>query len=240
MQQRKGRVPCLGILGAFLVVWTGFFGCFDSKEPVPPEVLIQVNQSVVTVDVFDRAVEDTTPVYPEVDIDAALLAEIQLRILKQLTERLILLERARELNIQVSDEELEGAIASIKSDYPKGEFKHMLLEQAVFFPQWKNDLRVRLLMEKVVDHELEPRIQITSEEMSAYYERNYRSSGPHPGQAEDVSNVDAIIVQQVRNSKKEAAYREWLAELEKRYTLNVNQTAWDRIMNTALDRVGIR
>ena len=230
MQQRRWRYRCLGIVWAFLVVWAGFFGCSDSKGPVSPEVLIQINDSVVTVDDFERAVQDTTDDFPtDMDMDAGILADIQLRILNQLTERLILLERARELNIQIDDTELERVIASIKSDYPRGEFDQVLLEQAVSFHQWKNDLRIRLLMEKVVDHELEPRIHITPEEISEYYEKNYKSSRSNPDEKEAVSNIDAIIVQQVRNSKKEAMYRSWMTALEKQYTLKVNQAAWDKI-----------
>ena len=209
-----------------------FPGCSESKGPVSPEVLIQINDSVVTVDTFDRAVEDSMADFPtDMDMDAGILADIQLRILNQLTERLILMERARELNIHVSDAELEVAVASIKSDYPKGEFDQVLLEQAVSFQQWKNELRIRLLMEKVVDHELEPRIRITPEEISDYYEQHYRSSGSDPDKEADESNIDDIIVQQVRNSKKETMYREWMTGLEKQYTLNVNQAAWDRIVN---------
>jgi hypothetical protein len=231
MQQCQWRYRCLGILGAILVLWVGFFGCSDAKGPVSPEILIQINDSVITVDAFDRAVQDSMAGFPtDMDIDAGILADIQFRILNQLTERLLLLERARELNIQVSDAELEVVIASIKSDYPKGEFKQVLLEQAVSFQQWKNDLRIRLLMIKVVDHELEPRIRITPEEISDYYEKHYKSSGSDPDKDTDVSSIDAIIVQQVRNIKKEAMYREWMEALEKQYTLNLNQTAWDRIV----------
>ena len=231
MQQRQWRYRCLGIVWAILVAWVGFFGCSDSKGPVSPEVLIQINDRVVTVDAFERAVQDTTGDFPtDMDMDAGMLADIQLRILNQLTERLILMERARELNLQISDAELEEVIASIKADYPKGEFAQVLLEQAVSFQQWKNDLRIRLLMVKVVDHELEPRIHITPEEISDYYERHYRASGSDADKEEDASNIDAIIVQQVRLSKKEAMYREWMAALEKQYTLNVNQVAWDRIV----------
>jgi hypothetical protein len=86
-------------------------------------------------------------------------------------------------------------------------------------------------MVKVVDHELEPRIHITSEEISDYYEQHYRVSGSDADKEGDASNIDAIVVQQVRHSKKEAMYREWMAALEKQYTLNVNQVAWDRIVN---------
>ena len=231
MQQHQWRYRCPGILWAVMIVWTGLLGCSDPKGPVPPEVLIRINDSVVTVGAFDRAVADTTADFPtDMDIDAEILADIQHRILNQLTERLILIERARELNIQISDTELEEVIASIKSDYPKGEFDQVLLEQAVSFHQWKNELRIRLLMEKVVEHELEPRIRITPEEISDYYEQHYRSSGSDPDKEEDVSNIDAIILQQVRAVKKEAMYREWIQVLGKQYTLNVNQVAWNRIV----------
>ena len=231
MHQHQWRYRCPGILWAVVIVWTGLLGCSDSKGPMPPEVLIRINDSVVTVGAFDRAVADTTADFPtDMDIDAEILADIQHRILNQLTERLILIERAGELNIQISDPELEEVIASIKSDYPKGEFDQVLLEQAVSFHQWKNELRIRLLMEKVIDHELEPRIRITPEEISDYYERHYRASGSDADKEEDASNIDAIIVQQVRLSKKEAMYREWMAALERQYTLNVNQVAWDRIV----------
>lgn len=232
MQRLQWHHGYHGIFWAILLAWAGFLGCSDSKGPVSPEVLIQINDSFVTVDTFERAVQDTTDDFPtDMDMDAGVLADIRLRILNQLTERLILIERARELNLQISNTELEEVVASIKADYPKGEFDQVLLEQAISFQQWKNDLRIRLLMVKVVDHELEPRIHITPEEISDYYEKHYRASGSDPDKQEDVSNIDAIILQQVRNSKKEALYREWMNTLEKQYTLNVNQVAWDKIVN---------
>lgn len=232
MQRLQWHHGYHGKFWAILLAWAGFLGCSDSKGPVSPEVLIQINDSFVTVDTFERAVQDTTDDFPtDMDMDAGVLADIRLRILNQLTERLILIERARELNLQISNTELEEVVASIKADYPKGEFDQVLLEQAISFQQWKNDLRIRLLMVKVVDHELEPRIHITPEEISDYYEKHYRASGSDPDKQEDVSNIDAIVLQQVRNSKKEALYREWMNTLEKQYTLNVNQVAWDKIVN---------
>ena len=228
MQQRRRRYRCVGIWGTLLVIGAGIWGCSDAKSPGLPEVLIRIKDSVITVDAFNRAVQDTLAGFPtDADLDAGTLAEIQLRTLNQLTERLLLLERAKELHIRVSDAELQEVIASIKSDYPEGEFKQMLLEQAVSLHHWENDLRIRLLMEKVVDHELEPRIRITPEEISDYYEQHY---GSDPDGAEEFPNLEAVIVQQVRNNKKEAMYREWITTLKKQYALNVNQAAWDRIV----------
>jgi hypothetical protein len=140
------------------------------------------------------------------------------------------MEKARELDIQISDAELEEVIASIKADYPKGEFDQVLIEQAVSYSQWKSDLRIRLLMIKVIDHELEPRIQISPEEISDYYEKHYAAWESDSDKKEDISKIESRIIQQVRNSKKEAMYREWMAALEKQYTLSVNQVAWKKIV----------
>jgi len=127
-----------GIMGVVWIIWAGIIACSNPNGSVSPEVFIQVNDNIVTVDAYLREVDEARADYSvDSEIDAAVLAKIQLRILNQLTERLILLERAKELGIQLSDEELEGAIASIKSDYPKGEFDHVLLEQAVSYSQWK-------------------------------------------------------------------------------------------------------
>ncbi|MBW2514097.1 MAG: SurA N-terminal domain-containing protein [Deltaproteobacteria bacterium] len=231
MQQHQWRYRCLGIAWAILVVWPGFFGCSESKKSASTEVLIQINDSVITVDDFNRAFDNTLDEYPEdIDLDAEILTDIQHRILYQLTERLILMEKARELDIQIGDAELEKVIASIKADYPKGEFDQVLIEQAISYPQWKNDLRIRLLMIKVIDHELEPRIQITQQEISDYYEKHYKASGSDPDNKEDISNIESSIIQQVRNRKKEAMYREWMAALKKQYSLNVNQVAWNKIV----------
>ena len=219
-----------GIMGVVWIIWAGFIACSNPNGSVSPEVFIQINENIVTVDAYLREVDEARADFSvDNEIDAAVLAKIQLRILNQLTERLILLERAKELGLQVSDEELEGVIASIKSDYPKGEFDQVLLEQAVSYSQWKNDMRIRMLMEKVIDHELEPRIRITPEEISAFYEKHYVLPEMSPDQPADAAEVENSIIQQVRNNKKEILYREWLATLKKRFNVSVNQAAWDRI-----------
>jgi len=219
------------LIGAALLIWAVAVGCTDAKTPAPPEVFMQVNERVVTVDEFHQAVDEATATFnPDQEADAAVLTEFKLRILNQLAERMVLLERAQELDIHISDEELDARVASIKSDYPKGEFKQVLIEQAVSYPQWKNDLRIRLLMEKVVNHELDPKVEVTPEELSVYYEKHYATSEGAEAQHESPADIDTLIVQQVRNSKKEALYRDWLAALKKKYTLTVNQDAWERIM----------
>ena len=220
-----------GVVWSALFIWAGLIACSNSNEPEVPEVFITVNQSMVTVDAYLREVDEVTAnILNKKDSDKDVMAAIHLRVLNQLTERLIVFERAKELGIGVDDQELDARVASIKADYPKGEFEQVLLEQAVSFTEWKNDIRTRLLMQKVIDLELDPKIQVTSEEISAYYEQHYASSETQANQETDSNDFETTILQQVRNKKKEALYRVWLENLKRRYKVYVNQVVWDRII----------
>jgi len=220
-----------GVVWAAMVLWAGLIACSNSSDPEVPAVLIQVNASVVTVDVYLGEVDEAAAdILADVDAKTEVMANIRLRVLNQLTERLIVFERAKELGIEVNDQELDARVASIKVDYPKGEFEQVLLEQAVSYAEWKNDLRKRLLMQKVIDQELEPKIELSSEEISAYYEQHYASSEMQPNQDTDTGDLENTILQHVRNKRKELLYSDWLENLKRRYKVSVNQAVWNRII----------
>ena len=223
-------VQICGVVWAIIFLLIGMIACSSSNEPEVPEVFIRVNESMLTVDAYLREVDEVAAdILVNKDSDNKVMVDIRLRVLNQLTERLIVFERAKELGIGVNDQELDALVASIKADYPKGEFEQVLLEQAVSYVEWKNKMRTRLLMQKVIDQELEPKIRVTSEEISAYYEQHYASSETQPNQGADTGDLETIILQQVRNTKKEALYRDWLENLKQRYHVQVNQAVWDRI-----------
>ena len=220
-----------GMMWVAILFGANLIACSSSSEPEAPEVFIQVNESRITVAAYLREVDEATAdILVEKDSDGVDVANIRLRVLNQLTERLIVFERAKELGIQVNEHELDALVASIKADYPEGEFEQVLLEQAVSYVEWKNDMRTRLLMQKVIDQELEPQIRVTSEEISAYYERHYAKTGAQSNQANDTNELETTILKQVRNKKKEALYRDWLENLKRRYHVHVNQAVWDRII----------
>lgn len=225
--------PCCSLflhsLGMFLIA-IFVSGCSRTEDNFQRAYLIQVNDSVITVEDFQKSFENATAEFPAgSEIDPTILSEIRLRLLNQLTERLILMERAKELSITVSDQTLENEVSSIKADYPKGEFEQVLLEQAVSYSHWRKDLRIRLLMEKVIDEELNPHITVTPEDIAVYYEENaeiLESNSDGEGIDKD---INAVIIQQVRNKKKETAYRLWIKALQIRYTINVNKEAWEKV-----------
>jgi hypothetical protein len=193
--------------------------------------LIRVGNSAVTVSEFNHAVEAAAEeAYPgEQEISAASQNDLRMRVLNQMAEELIISERAKALGISVSDEELERAVTDIKSDYPDNTFEKTLLENAVSFQAWKKKLATRLLINKVIKSELVDKVEITSQDVAAYFQAHYPDGVP---EGENADAIDQKIVQHLRQQKAERMYQEWIKNLRKTYPVHVDQERWNRLVGS--------
>jgi len=219
-------------LGRFLLLVVGVL-CFcacgsDSQEEA---YLIRVGTSTVTVAEFNRAVEASAEeAFPgDQTIDLAALNDLRVRVLKQLSEELIIAERAKQLNIHVTDQELAAAVADVKADYPDDTFEKTLLENAVSYQAWKKKIATRLLMEKVINKELVDKVEITKADVSAYFQKHYPEGLP---QDEDADQINERIVQHLREQKAEALYQGWFEELKAAFPVDVDQKQWKRLVKS--------
>ncbi|MCG6909137.1 MAG: SurA N-terminal domain-containing protein [Deltaproteobacteria bacterium] len=205
-------------------------GCSERSTPPRFESLIRVNDRSISVAEFNRRYDAASAESPiQSQADPLVEKELKLRLLNQLTEELILLERAEEMNLEVTDEELQAAVDRIRADYPDGEFKKVLLEQAISYDVWKEQLRTRLLEEKVVREDLEASVVLTPAEMTAAYEALYPSDGAEKEGHLIEPDIDAKVVKLVRRQKAQKAYRTWLENLQNRYEVEVNFAAWEKM-----------
>jgi hypothetical protein len=208
------------------------WGCSDADQNRGNRVLIQVDDVIVTVSDFTQAFEILNAGSDLAnDEDKQALTEARLALLNQMTEESLLLVRAYELNIQVSDEELETAVAAIKADYPEGEFEQVLLEYAVPYRFWLKRLRLRLLMDKVIDRELGAKVAITPEDIAAYYQRHYANQTDQDNPEQEDGDLEASIVQQLHREKTEKAYGTWIQGLKDKYPVDINEQEWEHLIN---------
>lgn len=217
------------LIGSLLLLY-GFAGCMNSESSADNEYLIRVSDRVLTVLEFNQAFEISKTAYPHnLRHEADNFKKAQLRLLNQLMVEMIILERAEELGIYVSDEEVEKAVADIKQDYPEDTFEKTLLEFAVSYGSWEARLRNRLLMEKVVDRELKNQIVITSEDIAKYYEKNFMAQAPNMESATKMGDINEMMIKHLRQEKTEKAYKKWIKELKQRYPIEINSIQWERI-----------
>jgi len=217
------------VLTALLVLYV-LPGCADPEAKYGDEYLIRVGERITTIDDFKRAFEIVKAAYPHnVLKGSACLREARLSLLNQLIEQMIILERAVEQNIGISDSEVEEVIAGIRKDYPEGEFDKTLLEYAISYQSWKEALKKRLLIEKVIAEELEEKVVITPGNISEYYERNYERFFLNSDSKENSANINEVIVKHLRREKVEEAYKVWIKKLKKNYKIEINRGRWEEI-----------
>jgi hypothetical protein len=204
--------------------------CTDTALNFDDEYLIRVGERVVTVGDFNQAFEIAKSAYPHnFSQDSVLLKEAQIRMLNQMIEELIVLQRAAELQIELTEPEVTQAIANIKADYPEGVFEQMLLEYAVSYSFWEKRLKVRLMMEKVIDREVYQKITLTPEEIAGFYKENYERNHLVSDQDPEKTNINELIVRKLRRQKSEDAYQLWIKNLREKYTVDINQPQWKRL-----------
>jgi hypothetical protein len=217
---------------ALCLVWLMAIGCSDQKAQPSAVSLVRVNDQLISVSEFNRRYDAASAEFPvSMDADPVIETEMKLRLLNQLTEELILLERADELGLAISNQELSTAIEAIRADYPAGEFEKVLVEQAIVYDEWKAQLRMRLLKEKVVREDLETSIVLTPEEVSASYEAHFPDRGAAGGQKLNDTADNEKVIKLVRRQKAQDIYRSWLMDLQTRYDVEINTTAWEELID---------
>jgi parvulin-like peptidyl-prolyl isomerase len=190
--------------------------------------LFKIGEGAVSVAEFRRALEREQPNALSDPVDGDLAAA--LTFLNQMIEERLLLARAREIGVTIEDADLDAAVDKVRADYPDDTFEETLLESAVSFNQWREQLRRRLLLEKVVNQELEQQVEIAPEDVAAYYAENYagRDEAADAGPL-TAESVNAAIITHLRRTKAQEGYPAWIQGLQTRYGLEIDWERWQTL-----------
>jgi len=207
-----------------LILVIGFFAC--GQVPKNDQVVIRAGKSEITAEYLKQVLEIAKTAYPDNISDKKILM-LRAKVVTELMEEVLIMERAREMGIVVSDSELEKAVKNIRKDYPDNSFENMLLEQAIPFGLWKKRLRKRLIIEKTIEADLQKDITINQADIELFHKRYPKQSiapiGDHPLKNEKVKETTNTqdIKSFLRKEKTEDAYPEWIKGLKDRYGLYV-------------------
>ena len=148
--------------GALLPVLAG---CHRSPAP---DVMATVNGKEILRSELERYYKNSLgetqqePSAEEADIR-------RLTILHQMIEDEILQQRAAKLNLSASDEDVNSKLTEIKAPYTQEEFDKQLQGRNITLDDLRRDLRRNLTKTKLLNKEIESKINITDSEIGSYY-----------------------------------------------------------------------
>ena len=134
---------------------------------------------------------------------------LKLNVLDELINNEILIERAKKLNLEASDGEVEDKFTELKSPYTEDEFQRQLKERGVSVDDLKRDLRRQLSIQKLLNREVVAKISITDQDVAEFYNSNKAQFNV----AEPQFRIAQIVVTprkepQIRNRKNDDATNE--------------------------------
>jgi peptidyl-prolyl cis-trans isomerase SurA len=147
---------------------------------------------------------------------------LKLNVLDELINNEILIEKAKKLNLEASDGEVEDKFTELKSPYTEDEFQKQLRERGVSVDDLKRDLRRQLSIQKLLNREVLSKITITDQDVSDFYNGNKAQFNV----AEPQFRLAQIVVTprkepQVRNRKNDDATND--AEAQRKVKMLVDR-----------------
>jgi peptidyl-prolyl cis-trans isomerase SurA len=97
---------------------------------------------------------------------------MKLRIVEELINSEILVQRAREMNLTATDAEVEQKFAETKNPLTDEEFERKLQASGLTVDDLKSQIRRQLSIQKLLNREVAAKINITDQNITAFYDQN--------------------------------------------------------------------
>ena len=206
----------LPFLAALLVIG----GCKSNTAPAA-DVWGVVNGKEIKRDEVEKYYRTRiSPEGQEPSTEEAL--SLKLNVIDELINNEILLERAKKLNLEASDGEVEDKFTEFKSPYTEEEFQRQLKERGVTVEDLKNTVRRELSIQKLINREVVSKVAISDQDIAEFYAANR----PQFNVAEPQYRIAQIVVTprkepQIRNRKNDDATNE--AEAQRKVKMLVDR-----------------
>ena len=161
--RRAANIGAVAMVGVLFL--TAFAGC--SRAP-NPDVWATVNGHPILqseVDKYYQNKVNSMQQQPTAD-EAAML---KLEILHQQIGEEVIRQQAEKLHLVASDAEVDAKIAQLKAPYTEQQFNDQLKAKGLTLEDVRRDIWLNLTMDKVMNKEIESKINITDADVSNFY-----------------------------------------------------------------------
>ncbi|HTU50847.1 MAG TPA: SurA N-terminal domain-containing protein [Acidobacteriaceae bacterium] len=161
--QRTAKLGAVAIAGALF--FASLAGC--SRTP-NPDVWATVNGHPITESEVNKYYEtqvNSRQQQPTAD-EAAML---KLEVLHQQIGEEVIRQQAEKLHLVATDAEVDAKIAQLKAPYTEQQFNDQLKTKGLTMDDIRRDIWLNLTMDKVMNKEIESKINITDEDVANFY-----------------------------------------------------------------------
>jgi hypothetical protein len=179
----------------------------------------------ISVEDFSAELDLKRAAYPyNIDEDPAEYNEMVIRLVKMLSEEIVLLSAAQAMGITLTEQEIQSAEDEFKKDYPDDSFEQILLKNAISYSFWKKRFKKNLIVEKLIDQELRQKIEITSQDIIDFYKTYHKETAlkEKDGVLTEKKTEDELIAS-LKRQKTQDKYDDWMQTLKNENPVELNK-----------------
>jgi peptidyl-prolyl cis-trans isomerase SurA len=190
-------------------VVVALFGGCKTQEHHSPDVWAVVNGTEIKRDEVEKYYSSRFNPENQQETSPEEVLSGKINVVEQLINNEILLERAKKLNLEASDGEVEDKFTELKSPYTEEEFQKKLKDGGMTVDDLKRDLRRQLSIQKLLNREVAAKVTVTDKDIDEFYNAN-RSQFNNPEPRFLISKIEITPRkdQLVRNRKNDDATNE--------------------------------
>ena len=193
----------------------GLAGCGGGDEDVPADAVAVVDGQEIAKSDYDALIAQAKKSYKNQkrEFPAAGSQEFQTlrnQAVQFLVQREQFEQKAEDLDVEVTDKQVDARLEQIKKQYFGGDqkkFEKQLKEQGITEKQVRNDIRAQIVSEKIFA-KVTGDAKVTDEEIAAYYAKN-KTQYSQP-ESRDVRHILVKTKKQADDSVRPAAERRQL------------------------------
>ncbi len=165
----KARLAIAASLSLAAVLMLLGLGCSAKQDGA--DVMASVNGRKITRTEVEKYYNNQTADAPQKPSQEQ-ADSLRLSILRELIDNEILMQRAEKMGLLATDEEINSKLAEIKAPYTQEEFDKRLKDRNITLDDFKRDLRRSITIEKVLNKEINSKINISDEDITRYYNQH--------------------------------------------------------------------
>lgn len=136
------------------------------------KVAAVVNKNIISTYQLDKAVQDALAKTPQKNqLTAEQYDQLRTKVLDQLINEELVVQRIKELKLQVPDAEMNAAIEDVerKNNLTPETLKQALAAQGMTYEGYRAQLKKQILRYKLLSREVNYKVQVTDSEIRTYF-----------------------------------------------------------------------
>ena len=173
-----------GLMYMIFFIWVGAVGIATSHGAgIVDRIVVVVNDDIITLNDLNHALKPymnqikSMGYASEKEVDVS--AKLQQDILDRLINQKLTDQEIKKTRLEVSDEEVDGAMEKIKAEnfYSDADLRKALSAEGMSLEEYRNNMKEQILRSRLVNREVKSKIVITEQDVKAYYEAHSEEYG---------------------------------------------------------------